>query len=141
MSDVSVPAKDVAAIEEKIKAEQATAQEKIHAEAKDTIRKEFETEARLKEAEAKASQPTEQLKTLQEQLEQVKKSNDELLAKKVDERIAEVEAKRKAFVPQSLNPFEAPKKVSPIEGMTLDRAKAIEQASYEAFLAKASRPQ
>lgn len=136
--DVRVSDKDIAAAEAEVRAKADAAAAKVRAEATEQVRKEFEAEQRLKDAEAKASQSTEQLKQLQEQLEAMKRANDELLAKKVEERLAEADAKRKAFVPPSQNPFATPPKASPVEGISPEKMRDIELASYEALLARGS---
>jgi phage-related minor tail protein len=131
----SVKETDIAAIEAAVKQKESAAIAEARKEATEQVRKEVEAEAKLRSAEAERNDIEAKFKAQQEELAKLRAANDELIAKKVAERMADVEAKSKRLV-QNDSPFDAPKSKSPIEGLTQAQLKEVEVASYEALLRK-----
>lgn len=124
--EVRVSNADIAAAEAEVKAQQAANAEKIKAETEANVRKELESEAKLKQAETARLEMESKVKQQQEELNKLKASNDDLIRR-------EVESRSKRIV-NGESPFTPPNKANLAATLTPEQMKSVNERSFEALI-------
>lgn len=128
-ADVTVSNEEIEAVEQEVKKLNADKEKEIA----EKVRAEMQTESKMKELETSKAELEKQLNEQKQALEAARAEQEKAMSKIVEQRVADEVTKRKGLV-NNQQPFNQTPQGSPIDNLTPEQQKQIENDSYRAFM-------